>query len=242
MFLIDIVDPFVKLTNWYLLNEIGFISILVRLLLSVLCGGLVGIERSKKHQAAGFRTYILVCIGSAIAMMTNEYITVQFGMGDTARLGAQVVSGIGFLGAGTILITSRNKIKGLTTAAGLWACACLGLAIGIGFYTLAILATIIVVVILSLLPYIEKRLTTHSKSFSVHIEFNCRANLKDFVNYVRQMDLRIISIAHNEAYSSSGLSVYTIQFEIIRKKVSTHNEFIDFFEKLEYVNFVEEIY
>lgn len=242
MFLIEIVDPFVKLTNWYFLNEIGFISIIVRLLLAVLCGGLVGIERSKKHQAAGFRTYILVCIGSAIAMMTNEYISIQFEMGDTARLGAQVVSGIGFLGAGTILITSRNKIKGLTTAAGLWACACLGLSIGIGFYTLALLATIIIVIILSLLPYIEKKLTIHSKGFSVHIEFNSRANLKDFVNYVRKIDLKIVSIAHNEAYSSSGLSVYSIQFEINRKKIESHNEFINIFNELEYVNYVEEIY
>ncbi len=241
MFLINIVDPFVQATGWSFLNEISFVSIIVRLLLSVICGGLLGLERSKKHQAAGFRTYILVCLGSTIAMLTNEYISIQFNMGDTARLGAQVISGIGFLGAGTILITSKNRIIGLTTAAGLWACACLGLSIGIGFYTLAILSTIVVVVIFSLLPAFEKNLTKRSKRFNIHIEFECRANLKDFVNTVRNMGIKINSISYNEAYSSSGLSVYSIQFDLNKNETKNHDFYINNFKKLNYVNYVEEI-
>ena len=241
MFLIEVVDPFIKATGWNFLNEISFISIIIRLALAVLCGGLLGLERSNKHQAAGFRTYILVCLGSTIAMITNEYITLQFNMGDTARLGAQVISGIGFLGAGTILITSRNRIVGLTTAAGLWACACLGLSIGVGFYTLAIFSTIIVVIIFSLLPTFEKAITKHSKRFNIHIEFECRANLKDFANKVRGMGIKINSIAHNEAYASSGLSVYSIQLELNKFEKMDHNYYLNDFKELSYVNYVEEI-
>lgn len=241
MFLIDVIDPFVKLTGWSFLNDISFVSIIIRLLLAVICGGLLGLERSKKHQAAGFRTYILVCLGSTIAMLTNEYITIQFNMGDTARLGAQVISGIGFLGAGTILITSRNRIIGLTTAAGLWACACLGLAIGIGFYTLSFLSTIVVVVIFSLLPYIERFSTKRSKRFNIHIEFDSRVNLKEFINSVRGMGVTINSISHNEAYASSGLSVYSIQLELNKNETNNHDFYINTFKELSYVNYVEEI-
>lgn len=238
-----IVDPIVKLLNWSWLSEIGIPSIIFRLLLAVLCGGILGVERAKKHHAAGFRTYIIVCLGSTIAMMTNEFISLATNMGDSARLGAQVISGIGFLGAGTILVTSRNQIKGLTTAAGLWGCACLGLAIGIGFYTLAIFGAITIVIVLAILPRIEGLFTKHSKNFDIHIEFECRENLKEFVRFARENNLKVISIEHNQAYASSGLSVYTISLLNQDKKSKIlHQTFIEKFSNLSFVNYVEEIY
>ena len=109
-------------------------SIVIRLLAATLCGGLLGMERERKKRPAGLRTYILVCMGAALVIMTNIYITDLYGTGDPTRLAAQVVSGIGFLGAGTIIVTTRNRVRGLTTAAGLWASACMGIAIGAGFY------------------------------------------------------------------------------------------------------------
>ncbi len=121
--------------------DFNCISITVRLALSLLCGGVLGFERERKGRAAGFRTYMLVCMGATLVMLTNQYIHDYTGTGDIARLGAQVISGIGFLGAGTIIVTGRNHIKGLTTAAGLWASACIGLAIGIGFYFGAIIGS-----------------------------------------------------------------------------------------------------
>ena len=135
------VDPIVKLlgNNFIWLSELTIGSIIVRLALVIIVSGIVGIERASKKHEAGLRTYVLVCVGAAVAMLTNQFIFEAFGTGDVGRIAAQVISGIGFLGAGTILITSRNQIKGLTTAACLWACACMGLAIGIGFYTLTIL-------------------------------------------------------------------------------------------------------
>ena len=239
----NIVDPFVKLVGWQWMADICFQSIILRILLAVICGGILGVERAKKMHAAGFRTYILVCLGSTIAMMTNEFISLSTSLGDTARLGAQVISGIGFLGAGTILVTSRNQIKGLTTAAGLWACACLGLAIGIGFYTLAVLATLVIIIIFTILPKIESIFTDKSKFFAIHIEFQCRENLKSFIEYLRKDGLKIISIEHNSAYSDTGLSVYTILLcDTIKDRKISHDECIEQFKLLEYVNYAEKIY
>lgn len=240
--LTNIVDPIAKFLNWDWLYEITIPSIIFRLILAVLCGGIIGVERAKKHHAAGFRTYIIVCLGSAIAMMTNEFICEATGLADGARLGAQVISGIGFLGAGTILVTSRNQIRGLTTAAGLWGCACLGLAVGVGFYTLAIFGAIIIVFVLAILPKIEGRMTRYSKSFEIHIEFECRENLKEFVTYARGINLKISSIERNPAYSSSGLSVYTMYLTLPNSKSKiNHKSLLDDFAKLPYVNYVEEL-
>ncbi len=235
-------DPIVKLLKWHWLEQIGIPSILFRLFLAVLCGGAIGMERAKKHQAAGLRTYIIVCLGSVIAMMTNEFLTFATNMADSARIAAQVISGIGFLGAGTILVTSRNQIRGLTTAAGLWACACLGLAIGTGFYTLAIFATIIIVVVLAILPKIESYITYCSKKISIHIEFQSNENLKEFVGYVRSRNFKILSIDNNQAYLSSGLSVYTISLISLDKNKLFHKDLLQDFLNLEYVNYAEEIY
>ena len=128
------------------LRELNMASLLLRLILAMLCGGLLGLERGRKRRPAGSRTYMLVCLGAALTMvlsqyeyvmLTTEWVDVSTELGirtDVARFGAQVVNGIGFLGAGTIMITGRQQIKGLTTAAGLWASACMGLSIGAGFY------------------------------------------------------------------------------------------------------------
>lgn len=117
------------------LREVTLASAFVRLTLAVLCGGIIGMERSYKRRPAGFRTHILICIGAAITTLTSQYLYLNMHyFTDMARLGAQVVAGIGFIGAGTIIVTRRQRVKGLTTAAGLWTCAIIGLAFGGGFY------------------------------------------------------------------------------------------------------------
>lgn len=242
MFLFEVIDPLVKLLNFGWLSDLSFATITIRLLFAVLFGGLIGLERAIKHHAAGFRTYIIVCVGSCVAMLTNEFLTRATNMGDGARLGAQVISGIGFLGAGTIMFTSRNQVKGLTTAAGLWASACLGLAIGIGFYSLSIIAALIIVTVLAVLPTIEKSLTYKSRQFTIHIEFDRRENLKEFINITRNLGFKILSIEHNPAYSQSGLSVYTIELKTLGKKKEKHSVYLNDFQNFPYVHYVEEIF
>ena len=132
--------------NWEII-----IDAFIKMLLALLCGGVLGVERGRKKRPAGFRTYMLVCLGATLAMMINDFVWLKYGTGDPTRLGAQVISGIGFLGAGTIITTGHNRVKGLTTAAGLWAAACIGLAIGVGYYEGAIIGTTMIVIIMVLL-------------------------------------------------------------------------------------------
>ena len=117
------------------LRNITLASVAFRLILSTLCGGIVGMEREFKRRSAGFRTHILICLGAAMTTLTSEFwlVYMRYYL-DAARLGAGVVAGMGFIGAGTIIVTRRQRVKGLTTAAGLWTIAIVGLAIGAGFY------------------------------------------------------------------------------------------------------------
>jgi len=131
--------------NTYVFTEYN-LGVLIQLIVAIICGGIVGLERSEHHQFAGLRTHIIVCVGAASVMMAGTYAVEVLGFSaDVTRMGAQVVSGIGFLGAGAILSsTEKSKIKGLTTAAGLWTTACIGLLVGIKAYIPAIITTIVV--------------------------------------------------------------------------------------------------
>lgn len=147
-----------------------------------------------KNRPAGLRTYMLVCVGSCLIMLTNQYVYQCTGAGDPVRLGAQVVSGIGFLGAGTIVVTKHNQIKGLTTAAGLWASAGVGLAFGIGFYEAAATATIGIYAILAFLQRWELRLHQKIRLLEVYIELANTMPLNEFSQNLRTMDLQIEGI------------------------------------------------
>ena len=145
-----IVDKF----PWLL--EPNLLTLIIRTLLAIICAGVIGFERDAHGSAAGLRTHILVCLGAMIAMSTGVFAATHFS-GDASRIGAQVVSGIGFLGAGTIMV-NRGHIKGLTTAAGLWTSACIGLAIGTGFYEAAIVGSIAVLIVEKWLRGLKKRI------------------------------------------------------------------------------------
>ncbi len=147
------------------------ITIVLRLILACILGGIIGNEREHMNRPAGFRTHILVCIGSALVMITSEYLFRQykgFTNMDPARLGAQVISGIGFLGAGTIIREGFN-VKGLTTAASLWAVSCVGIAAGIGFYEGAITATILIYITLITLKKMEDRMLKKKVYSTIYI-------------------------------------------------------------------------
>ncbi len=145
------------------------LDVLIRIVLACILGGIIGIERESINRPAGFRTHILVCVGSALVMITSQYIFFHYSSQvnlDPARLGAQVISGIGFLGAGTI-IKERASVKGLTTAASLWAVSCVGLAVGIGFYIGAIMASGIIYLVLVVLKRVEGYLSYERKQHRI---------------------------------------------------------------------------
>lgn len=183
--------------NYYNIDLVGInnISVVVRLLLATVISGAIGLERGSQRHQAGMRTHILVCIGASIVMMTNQYIVQTFNVtADPARLGAQVISGIGFIGAGLILVTRTNRVKGLTTAAGLWACACIGLATGIGFYSGAIAGGLIVLFVLAVLPLLEDFLYSKSKVMELAVKIKDQENTDDVIECIKNQDIKIIDI------------------------------------------------
>ncbi len=236
------IDPIAEVLGAWS-QEVGIGSIIWRICLAILLSFILGIERSARNQAAGVRTFILVTLGSTIAMMTNQFIFETFETGDASRLGAQVISGIGFLGAGTIMVTSRSQIRGLTTAAGLWASACMGLAVGVGFYTLAIIGTISIFLVFTILQSLESYLKDISKSFTIYVELNNCQDLKNLINYIRNSNIVIQRVEMNQAYKESGLAVYTIFLYNKNKGLNNmrHMAILNGLRKLEYVNYVEEI-
>lgn len=141
------------------LSDINICSVAVRIFLATFMGGCIGMNRFRHGRAAGARTHILVCLGAAITTLLGFYTAANLGFpNDPLRLGAQVVSGIGFLGVGTIMIRNHSQVTGLTTAAGLWTTACIGLTIGAGFYEVALIAFVTVLLTFTLLSSLEGRI------------------------------------------------------------------------------------
>ena len=177
-----------------MLRELNFYSMVFRIILSLGIGGILGFDRERKNRPAGFRTYILVCLGSPLVMITNQYVFQVFNSGDPVRLGAQVVSGVGFLGAGTIILTGRNQVKGITTAAGIWTAACCGLTIGIGYYECAIAGGIAIFIVMALLQKLEGFLRKSSTMVELYIEYDNKIPLSNFFDYIRKNNLDIVDL------------------------------------------------
>ena len=153
-----------------LLRDFNIISVLVRIVLAILLSSIMGLERSKSGRAAGLRTHILVCLGACIAAMTGVYIAQQYG-GDPSRIAAQVISGIGFLGTGTILIRNKSAIVGLTTAACVWVTGAIGIALGYGFYEAAVVSSLLCFFIMDKFNRIERKFKPKERIFTAYIEF-----------------------------------------------------------------------
>jgi putative Mg2+ transporter-C (MgtC) family protein len=177
------------------LRDLTLLSLIVRLLLSVVCGGIVGFDRGKTRHAAGLRTHILVCMGAAAVMIVNLYLVQVLQLStDASRMGAQVVSGIGFLGAGSIIVTARSQVRGLTTAAGLWASACMGLAVGAGYYEGAIVMAILILFILSGINHLDQRYVKRPSSLSLYLEYDSRIRFSEILTHLHQMGHHVSSI------------------------------------------------
>ena len=173
------------------LRELTFLSISLRMLLAVVLGGLIGMEREFKRRPAGFRTHILICLGATITTLTSQYLLVEMGFfTDMARLGAQVVSGVGFIGAGTIIVTRRQRVKGLTTAAGLWVVAIMGLALGAGFFEGSILVAILILFAELVFSKIEYRILDKTQEMNIFMEYSGNACLSNVLSLLREANLK----------------------------------------------------
>ena len=176
-------------------RDITMLSVTVRLCLAVLCGGMIGLERAFKRRPAGFRTHILICLGASLTTMTSQYLYLNMHFfTDMARLGAQVVAGIGFIGAGTIIVTRRQRVKGLTTAAGLWTSAIVGLAIGGGFYEGGILATVFIMLAELVFSRIEYRVLENVPEINLYMEYEGKHCLDDVLQLYRSCNIKVLNI------------------------------------------------
>ena len=232
------------------LREFNFASVTVRLIMALFFGGMLGINRAKKRRAAGFRTYMLVCLGATLAMLLGQYETglllnlfsdlakATGNRVDVVRFGAQVINGIGFLGAGTVIVTGHQEVKGLTTAAGLWGSACAGLAIGAGFYECAIVALFLMWVTVKFLPEFEDYIIARATYMNIYVEFNKLDNLGEIIACLKSMDIRIFEVDINRG--GNGLNpgaVFSVQLENWRP----HAEVLATVSHLENVTMINEV-
>ena len=222
------------------LREITYLAVALRISAAVLIGGLIGLERGLKHRAAGLRTYMLVCVGACLVMLTNQYIYQVSGTGDPVRMGAQVVSGIGFLGAGTIIVTRRSQIKGLTTAAGLWSSAGVGLALGVGFYEAAVMGGLAVFVVMTLLQRMDNKMHHKSKHMEIYFELDHSLSLGDFMRQVQQENVEIRDVQREtESDTDFGVRAYIATLKAAKRR--SRGELLDKIRSLPGVAYLEEM-
>lgn len=224
-------------------KEINIYSTLLKIVLAVFLSAIIGFERSSKRHAAGLRTFILVTLASTVAMIIEMY-AFKNNIGTILIVSAATIIAVAIISSNTILYSSRNQIKGLTTAVALWASGILGLLIGTGQYTIVLICFAAYLVILSGFPSIEIYLKNRSNHFEIHLELKNSANLQDFITTIRDLGLKVDDIESNPAYISSGLSVYTISLSIVSKelkKYKTHKEIIEALKSIDYIYHIEEI-
>ena len=215
------------------LRELNLAFVFLRLTLTMFFGGMIGIEREKKRRPAGFRTYMLVCLGATLAGIISQYnyvmintvfadIASEIGRNtDVTRIGAKVIGGVGFLGAGTIIVTDRQEVKGLTTAAGLWASACMGLAIGAGFYECVILAFLLMFLCIRLLPYLENYMVERARNMNLYIEYASFDNIGLIIGKIKAQGAQIYEV--NIDRSSERKGQYPSAVFTIRLAPNTHH-------------------
>ncbi len=235
-------DPIAKMLGQWS-SDPGIISVIFRMAVALIFSTVIGYERSSKRHSAGLRTFILVTISATAAMLLDCF---SYPAGSTPfyLIPAAVIIGVSTLCVNSLLFSSKNQIKGLTTAAALWCCAIIGLTLGAGFYTLSVAAFAILWPSLALMPKFEAYLKNRSNHFEIHLELKNSRYLLDFVTVIRKLGLTIDEIEANPAYVNSGLSVYSVALSIHNEqlqKYKTHKEIIQALESLDYVSYIEEM-
>lgn len=228
--------------SWYLfgssLQEFNTITVLFRIVLALACSAFLGFERIRKRRAAGVRTYILVCVASSVVMMTSQFITKSAGNTDLTRLGAQVISGIGFLGAGTIMMTGRHQVKGLTTAAGLWTAACIGLAVGAGFYIGGILLCITAFFTMSVMSVYQMHITQKLDCLKLFILIDNSVQMHEFLSHIQDNGMALIEL---ESLEKMPLKTVGMVCTLKAEPKKNHHSMIELITSFQGVKHAEEI-
>ena len=219
-------------------------TILLRIILSLVLGAVIGWERSNKRHSAGLRTFMLAFLIGTVTAILDCCVFAASDSHGMFLLSACVIIGASIIAVHSMFYSSRNQIKGLTTAVGLWISVVIGIAVGLGFYTVALVTYIALLCILFWFPPLELAFNNRSNHFEVHLELTSSVCLQDFVTVIRRLGLRIDEIEQNPAYVGSGLSVYTISISVsneMLKKYKTHAEIIEALKSLDYVYYIEEM-
>ena len=207
------------------LRDMSFVTVALRMCMAMLCGGCIGLEREFKRRSAGFRTHILICLGATMTTMISQFLYLYMGYyTDMARLGAQVVAGIGFIGVGAIITTPQKRVKGLTTAAGLWASAIIGLCLGAGFYEGGLLATVLILIAELVLSPIEHKYLDKTPEINLFMEYNNKATLDNVLFLYRQMGIKVVNLEitraiENERHNASAIFLIRLNRRFNANKV-----------------------
>lgn len=212
-------------------------NLIIRVVVSMVLGGVIGLDRGMKHRGAGTKTITVVCLASTLVMLTEQYIQINFpGLANMNRLAAQVISGVGFIGVGTIII-SKHRVRGLTTAATLWASACVGLAVGIGFIEGGVLITAVMLISLHVLPFVEKFATRHSRYCNVFLDLEKSQDLHVVIQDLKEAGITIDSMDMSENRGAEGdISVHLVLYV---KKAMVRTEIYDILTKSNKVTSVD---
>ena len=238
-----IFDPIAELLGAWA-AELTLGSMILRPALAMMLAALIGCERATKRHAAGLRTFMLVSLASSTAMMVDIALMSTLGA-ILPLMSAAVVIAAAIISSNSILFSSKNQIKGLTTSAGLWASAIIGQAAGAGLYTVTLVGFVALICCLSWFPKMEVVLKNRSNHFEIHLELASRQSLQDFIALLRKLGLRIDDIEANPAYANSGLAVYTVSLTVVAKELKrykTHKEIIEALGTPEYVYHIEEMH
>lgn len=234
------------------MRQLNIYSMMLRITLAMLVGGLVGFERERKGRAAGFRTYMLVAMGAAMTVILSQYlafmmdgpwkdVTETVGIKtDISRFAAQVINGVGFLGAGTIIVTGRQEVKGLTTAAGLWASACMGISIGAGFYEGVVVAVFLVIVCMKVLPILENALLANSRNVSIYVEMDTFENLANIVNRIKSEKITLLDV-EIEKDKREHMSEFSVLFILRLPRKMAHAELLALLSTLDGIAAIDEV-
>lgn len=206
----------------YSIGNLTFLGMVLRFLAATLAGAVVGYTRGKTQHAAGLRTHILVCIGAAGTVIMSEFFICTRGIpGDVARIPAQVVSGIGFLGAGSIIVTGRNHVTGLTTAAGLWASACMGLAAGAGYFSCVFVMCTLILLVLEILHKVDKHYIRNSRQMFIYLETTKGIRVGEILSLLNQNGVQVYSFEHFGT-DTEDCTGYRLNVELENKDLTRH--------------------